>query len=138
MHMNTLLIRQACCHSDLTSSLSLYRVKKQQWFLQKEKTATTKSWGEFASFLLFSFILCPVFLVGKPLEDKEVQEETFSYSCGIDSFWIVLYNPGQAEIWHFTNKIAVDKNIASRKVPVNVSHVGQISHSSSNSSQHSY
>lgn len=62
----------------------------------------------------------------------------FSYGSSVDGLWIIFYNSGKAKVWHFTNKVAVDKNIACCKIPVYISHIGQISHSSSNSSQHSH
>lgn len=62
----------------------------------------------------------------------------FSHSGSVNGFWIIFYDSGKAKVWHFTNKVAVDKNIACCKIPVYISHIGQISHSSSNSPQHSH
>lgn len=42
---------------------------------------------------------------------------------GIDSLRVVVDHPGQAEVRHFTDEVAVDKDVACREVAMHIAHV---------------
>lgn len=97
-------------------------------------------WLPFLKQCMYFFFLClpeDMLLLNNHIS-KWLKNINFSYSSSVDSLWIIFYNSGKTKVWHFTNKVAVDKNIACCKIPVYISHISQISHSSSNSSQHSH
>ncbi len=58
------------------------------------------------------------------------------YRCGVRSLRVVLQDSGQAEVWHFTHQIAVDQDVSSCQVSVNVAHVWQILHARGDATQH--
>lgn len=59
-----------------------------------------------------------------------------THSCCVDSLGIVVYHPRQAEVRHFTYEIAVDKDVSSGQISMDVSHIGEISHSRRYAPQH--
>lgn len=61
-----------------------------------------------------------------------------TYSSRIGSLRIVLQHSRQAEIWDFTLQFAIDQNIASGEVPMNVVHVWEVLHSCRYAVEHSH
>ena len=55
---------------------------------------------------------------------------------GVSSLRVVLQDSGQAKVWHFTHQIAVDQDVSSCQVSVNVAHVWQILHARGDATQH--
>ncbi len=61
---------------------------------------------------------------------------TPAHPCGISSLRVVLQDSRQAEVWHFADQIAVDQDVASCQVSVNIAHVWQILHTRGDATQH--
>ncbi len=61
-----------------------------------------------------------------------------TYSSRVGSLGIVLQHSWQAKIWDFTLQFAVDKDIASREVPMDVVHIWEVLHSCRYAIEHSH
>ncbi|TNN78175.1 hypothetical protein EYF80_011680 [Liparis tanakae] len=51
---------------------------------------------------------------------------------------VVLQNPTQAKVGHLTHQVAVDQDVPSCQVSVDVAHVGQVLHPGGDAAQHAH
>ena len=60
-------------------------------------------------------------------------------SAGVGGVWsIILKEAWQAKVWHFAHQVAIDQDVPSCQVPMDIVHVTQILHSCCYASKHSH
>lgn len=59
-----------------------------------------------------------------------------THSGSVNSLGVIVDHSGQAKVGHFTDKVAVDEDVARRQVPVHVAHVREVAHASGDATQH--
>lgn len=59
-----------------------------------------------------------------------------THSGSVDSLRVIVNHSGQPEVGHFTDKVAVDQDVARRQVTVHVAHVREVAHPGGDSAQH--
>ena len=68
----------------------------------------------------------------KGFEEQEV------YRGGVGCLRVVLQDSGQAEVGHLAHQVAVDQDVPSRQVSMDVPHVGQVLHARGDATQHAH
>lgn len=76
--------------------------------------------------------------LSQPIRTLKGQRSTGTHPCGVSSFWVVLQYTRETKIWDFAHQVAVDEDVTSSQIPMDVTHIRQVLHARCDPSKHAH